>query len=87
MLDWHTFQICYPLEIKLLLLFKIKMRKRKFDKFCNENIRKLFFGDTDFDILKMESLGSEELARFHTNLLKSQNFNEEMLFKPDNLHK
>ena len=45
-----------------------------------------FFSVTDFDILKMESFGSEEHARLHTNLLKSHNFDEDMLVKPDNLH-
>ena len=49
-------------------------------------MRKSFFSDTDFDILKMESFGSEERVRLHTNRLKSQNFDEEMLVKPDNLH-
>ena len=46
-------------------------------------MRKSFFSITDFDILKMESFGSEEHARLHT---KSQNFDEDMLVKPDNLH-
>ena len=49
-------------------------------------MRKSFFSVTDFDILKMESFGSEEHALLHTNLLKSQNFDEDMLVKPDNLH-
>ena len=25
MLDWHTFQICYPVEIKLLLLLYVSI--------------------------------------------------------------
>lgn len=33
----------------------------------------------------MESFGSQEPARLHTDLLKSQNFDEEMLVEPDNL--
>ena len=49
-------------------------------------MRKSFFSVTDFDVLKMESFGSEEHALLHTNLLKSQNFDEDMLVKPDNLH-
>ena len=72
--------------LRLLTEFKIQKRKIKFYKFCNENMRKSFFSDTDFDILKMESFGSVELARLYTSLLKSQNFDENMLVKPDNLH-
>ena len=49
-------------------------------------MRKSFFNVTDLDILKMESFGSEEQPLLHTNLLKSQNFDEDMLVKPDNLH-
>ena len=49
-------------------------------------MRKSCFSDTDFDILKMESFGSAEFARLHANLLKSQNFDDDMLVKPDNLH-
>ena len=52
-----------------LLTFKIQKRKRKFYKFCNENMRKSFFSVTDFDNLKMKSFWSEEHARLHTNLL------------------
>ena len=50
-------------------------------------MRKSFFSDNDFNILKMESFGSMEFARLHTNLLKSQNLEEDMLVKLDNLHK
>ena len=49
-------------------------------------MRKSFFSVTDFDILKMESFGSEEHALLHTTLLKSQNFDKDMLVKPGNLH-
>ena len=72
--------------LRLLTEFKIQRRKRKFYKFCNENIRKSFFSVTDFDVLKMESFGSEEHILLLTNLLKSQNFDEDMLVKPDKLH-
>ena len=48
------------ITLRLLTEFKIQKRKRKFYKFCNENMRKSFFSVTDFDILKMESFGSEE---------------------------
>ena len=72
--------------LRLLTEFKIQKRERKFYKFCIENMRKSFFSVTDFDILKMESSGSGEHALLHTNLLKSQNFDEDMLVKPDNLH-
>ena len=51
-----------------------------------KNMRKSFFSDTDFNILKMVSFGSEELACLYMNLLKSQNFDEDVLDKPDNLH-
>ena len=47
-------------------------------------MRKSFFSVTDFDILKMESFGSEEHALFHMNLLKSQTFDEDILVKPGN---
>ena len=72
--------------LRLLTEFKIQKRKRKFYKFCNENMRKSFFSVIDFDILKMESFGSEEHALLHKTLFKSQNFDEDMLVKPDNLH-
>ena len=49
-------------------------------------MRKSFFIVTDFDILKMGSFGIEEHALHHTNQLKSQNFFDDMLVKPDNLH-
>ena len=53
-------------------------------KFCNENMRKSIFSDTDFDILKIDSFGSEELIRLYTNVLKSQTFDGDMSFKPVN---
>ena len=34
----------------------------------------------------METSGSKELACLHTNLLQSQNYDEKMLVKSDNLH-
>ena len=72
--------------LRLLTEFKIQKRKRKFYKFCDENMCKSFFSDTNFDILKMESFGSEELALLYTNMLKSQNFDGDMSVKPNNLH-
>ena len=47
---------------------------------------KSFFSDTTLDILKIESFGSKELTRLHTNLSQFQNYDEKMLVKPGNLH-
>ena len=49
-------------------------------------MRKWFFSDTYFDILKIESFGSEELPRLHMKMLESQNFDEDMLVKPNNAY-
>ena len=45
-------------------------------------MRKSIFSDTDFDILKIESFGSEKLVRLYTNVLKSQTFDGDMSVKP-----
>ena len=46
-------------------------------------MRKSFF---QFGFLKMGSFGSKELIRLHLNLFQSQNYDEEILVKPDNFH-
>ena len=38
MLDWHTCQICYPLEIKLLLLLLLHASKAYLEKKNSEKM-------------------------------------------------
>ena len=39
MLDWHSCQICYPLEIKLLLLLLLLKHTQKWSVTLNETYR------------------------------------------------
>ena len=49
-------------------------------------MRKSFFRVIRLRYSENGIFGSEEHVHRHTNLLKSQNFDEDMLVKPDNLH-